>query len=75
MTTLEAILRLVERKYGEARRVWVFDRGIDNRPTRDPTSQNHYSDTQQETLLAHLGMHLPERIDFDYECSANSEVG
>ena len=30
---------------------------------------------EQETLLAHLGMHLPERIDFDYECSADSEVG
>lgn len=28
VTTLEAILRLVERKYGTARRVWVFDRGI-----------------------------------------------
>jgi transposase len=28
VTTLEAILRLVERKYGKARRVWVFDRGI-----------------------------------------------
>jgi transposase len=25
VTTLEAILRLVERKYGKARRVWVFD--------------------------------------------------
>jgi len=30
---------------------------------------------EQETLLAHLDMHLPERIDFDYECSADSEVG
>ena len=28
VTTLEAILRMVERKYGKARRVWVFDRGI-----------------------------------------------
>jgi transposase len=28
VTTLEAMLRLVERKYGKARRVWVFDRGI-----------------------------------------------
>jgi transposase len=28
VTTLEAVLRLVERKYGKARRVWVFDRGI-----------------------------------------------
>jgi len=25
---LEAVLRMVERKYGQARRVWVFDRGI-----------------------------------------------
>ncbi len=28
VTTLETILRVVERKYGKARRVWVFDRGI-----------------------------------------------
>lgn len=28
VTTLEAILRLMERKYGKARRIWVFDRGI-----------------------------------------------
>jgi len=28
VTTLEAILRIVEKKYGKARRVWVFDRGI-----------------------------------------------
>ena len=25
---METILRMVERKYGKARRVWVFDRGI-----------------------------------------------
>ncbi len=28
VTTLETIRRMVERKYGHARRVWVFDRGI-----------------------------------------------
>jgi transposase len=28
VTTLETVMRLVERKYGRARRVWVFDRGI-----------------------------------------------
>lgn len=28
VTTMETVLRLVERKYGKARRVWVFDRGI-----------------------------------------------
>lgn len=28
VTTLETILRVVERKYGRARRVWVFDRGV-----------------------------------------------
>lgn len=28
VTTLEAVLRMVERKHGKARRVWVFDRGI-----------------------------------------------
>jgi transposase len=28
VTTLQAVMRRVERKYGRARRVWVFDRGI-----------------------------------------------
>ena len=28
VTTLEAVMRMVDRKYGRARRVWVFDRGI-----------------------------------------------
>jgi transposase len=28
VTTLEVILRMVERKYGKARRIWVRDRGI-----------------------------------------------
>ena len=28
VTTLETVLRMVERKYGKARRVWIFDRGI-----------------------------------------------
>jgi len=28
VNTLEAVLRTVERKYGRARRVWVFDRGV-----------------------------------------------
>ena len=28
VSTLEAVMRRVERKYGRARRVWVFDRGI-----------------------------------------------
>ena len=28
VSTLESVLRSVERKYGQARRVWVFDRGV-----------------------------------------------
>ena len=28
VSTVEAILRTVERKYGKARRVWIFDRGV-----------------------------------------------
>jgi transposase len=28
VATLETVMRMVERKYGQARRVWVFDRGI-----------------------------------------------
>jgi len=28
VSTMEVMLRMVERKYGQARRIWVFDRGI-----------------------------------------------
>jgi len=28
VSTMETVLRMVERKYGKARRIWVFDRGI-----------------------------------------------
>lgn len=28
VSTMEVILRMVERKYGKARRIWVFDRGV-----------------------------------------------
>ena len=28
VTTLETVMRMVERQYGQARRVWVFDRGV-----------------------------------------------
>ncbi len=28
VSTMEAVLRMVERKYGKARRIWVMDRGI-----------------------------------------------
>ena len=28
VSTLETILRMIERKYGQARRIWVFDRGL-----------------------------------------------
>jgi len=28
VTTVESILRMVERKHGKARRVWIFDRGV-----------------------------------------------
>src|SRR5437667_7087382 len=28
VSTMETILRMVERKYGKARRIWVMDRGI-----------------------------------------------
>src|SRR5260370_8916383 len=28
VSTIEAILRTVERKHGKARRVWIFDRGV-----------------------------------------------
>jgi transposase len=44
-TTLETVLRLVERKYGQARRVWVFDRGI-------------ISEANLERLRQHGGQYL-----------------
>src|SRR5437016_12175218 len=28
VSTVETMLRMVERKYGKARRIWIFDRGI-----------------------------------------------
>jgi transposase len=28
VSTMETILRMVERKYGKARRIWVMDRGL-----------------------------------------------
>jgi transposase len=28
VTTVEAILRTMERKHGKTRRVWIFDRGV-----------------------------------------------
>jgi transposase len=28
VSTMETILRMVERKYGRARRIWIFDRGV-----------------------------------------------
>jgi transposase len=45
VTTLETILRMVERKYGKARRVWVFDRGI-------------VSEENLQTLRRHGGQYL-----------------
>ena len=30
---------------------------------------------EQRTLLDHLGLELPERLDLDYECSADSAAG
>ena len=45
VTTLETILRVVERKYGKARRVWVFDRGI-------------VSEENLQTLRRHGGQYL-----------------
>jgi hypothetical protein len=35
VSTLETILRMVERKYGKARRIWVFDRGVVSEENRE----------------------------------------
>ena len=45
VTTLEVILRTVERKYGKARRVWIFDRGV-------------VSEQNLETVRKHGGQYL-----------------
>src|ERR1041385_6047830 len=44
VSTMETILRMVERKYGKARRIWVFDRGI-------VRSEEHMSDLQSRLHL------------------------
>ena len=36
VSTIETILRMVQRKYGKARRIWVFDRGIVSEENRAP---------------------------------------
>ena len=48
VSTMESILRMVERKYGKARRIWVMDRGIvseeksgGDSPTRRTVSGGH----------------------------------
>ena len=40
VTTLEVILRTVERKYGKARRVWIFDRGVISEPNLGTVRQH-----------------------------------
>jgi transposase len=45
VSTLEVILRTVERKYGKARRVWIFDRGV-------------VSEQNLETVRKHGGQYL-----------------
>src|SRR5919201_5766268 len=42
VSTMETILRMVERKYGKARRIWVFDRGI--------VSEEHLKQFEAELL-------------------------
>lgn len=62
VSTMEAILRMVERKYGKARRIWVFDRGI--------VSEENLQ-AIRKSLLQQLGISLPERFELNRKCSAD----
>ena len=42
VSTMETILRMVERKYGKARRIWVFDRGIVSEENLDDHERKVY---------------------------------
>jgi transposase len=41
VSTVEAVMRMVERKYGRARRVWVFDRGVVSEENLAALRQRH----------------------------------
>jgi hypothetical protein len=43
VSTMETILRMVERKYGQARRIWVFDRGIGSEETLARSEEGGHS--------------------------------
>jgi transposase len=48
VSTMETILRMVERKYGKARRIWVMDRGV---PTEAVLAEMRNSDPPVQYLV------------------------
>src|SRR5487761_1381851 len=50
VTTMETILRMVERKYGKARRIWVFDRGIVSEENLAGTPRSQMKQFEAELL-------------------------
>jgi transposase len=62
VTTLETVMRMVERKYGQARRVWVFDRGIvsDANLAAIRRRGGHYLVGTRRTALRHVERALLE---------------
>lgn len=71
VTAVEAVMRMVERKYGRARRIWVFDRGIVSEENL-VAFPGYALWVTQNALLELLDIHLPQRLDLDFECSVNS---
>ena len=81
---METILRMVERKYGRARRIWVFDRGVVSEQNLAAirkrggqylvgTPRSQMKRFEQE-LLRQLGLTLPTRFELHRKCSVDSAI-
>jgi transposase len=67
VTTMEVILRTVERKYGKARRVWVMDRGIVSEANLAAIRKRdgQYLVGTPRSQLKEFERHLTEKADWE----------
>ena len=67
VTTMEVILRTVERKYGKARRVWVMDRGIVSEANLAAIRRRdgQYLVGTPRSQLKEFERHLTEKADWE----------
>ena len=67
VTTMEVILRTVERKYGKARRVWVMDRGIVSEANLSAIRKRdgQYLVGTPRSQLKEFERHLTEKADWE----------